>query len=379
MIILDFSKAFDTVPHGKLLDKLTHYGIEGSLHDWLRCFLTERTMKAVVDGEESEEVYIESGVPQGTVLGPLLFLCHINDLPATVKSQVRLFADDCLLYRTIRSFKDHLQLQADLESLQKWAEDWGMRFNATKCYKLSFKNKSSYMYQLCGTILKQVKNNPYLGVIISENLEWEEHILKITKKASSVLGVLRRNLRTCPAPIKRTAYCTLVRPLLEYSASVWDPHLQKDIVQLERIQSRAVRYITGDYKTHTPGFITNKLQELNLPSLEERQKNTRLVMLYKIRKNLLPSLTPDKFLTPVREGRRSIRQPRRYEGHVTAEPNKRSISMNSQCYVVPPSKTPQHMGSFFVKTPLEWNHLVESTVTAGTVEEFAHLLTSRSH
>ena len=96
--ILDFSKAFDTVPHKKLLHKLEHYGIRGEL-DWMKSFLTERQQKVVVDGEESYACNVNSGVPQGTVLGPLLFLCHINDLQRHVASQIRLFADDCLIYR----------------------------------------------------------------------------------------------------------------------------------------------------------------------------------------------------------------------------------------------------------------------------------------
>ena len=114
IVILDFSKAFDTVPHEELLCKLESYGITGPIHDWLRTFLTKRHMRVVVYGEASNKVTVDSGVAQGTVLGPLLFLCHINDLPQSVKSQVRLFADDCLLYRKIESQLDHSILQKDL-------------------------------------------------------------------------------------------------------------------------------------------------------------------------------------------------------------------------------------------------------------------------
>ena len=112
--ILDFSKAFDTVPHKKFLHKLSAYGINGQIHAWLTQFLTARTMQVVLEGQTTHQVTVGSGVPQGTVLGPILFLCHINDLPASVKSQARLFADDCLLYRTIRSQQNHVILQQDL-------------------------------------------------------------------------------------------------------------------------------------------------------------------------------------------------------------------------------------------------------------------------
>ena len=146
LAILDFSKACDTVPHDKLLHKLRYksYGIKDPLLSWLTHFLTKRQMKVVLEGEQSQETHVDSGVPQGTVLGPLLFLVHINYLPTRVKSQVRLFADDCLMYRTIKTARDHITLQEDLSALQIWAQDWGMRFNARKCYILSINNKSKH-------------------------------------------------------------------------------------------------------------------------------------------------------------------------------------------------------------------------------------------
>ena len=169
--ILDFSKAFDTVPHKKLLHKLDQYGINGNINSWLCDFLTNRQMRVVVDGVESKAVPVASGVPQGTVLGPILFLCHINDLPDSVKSTVRLFADDCLLYCAIKSRADHNTLQKDLSNLEAWAATWGMRFNAKKCYILSINQKSSHFYQLNNHILQQlVPENPYLSVTISESL-----------------------------------------------------------------------------------------------------------------------------------------------------------------------------------------------------------------
>ena len=188
-------------------------------------------------------------MPQGTVLGPLLFLCHINDLPDSVTSNVRLFADDCLLYKEIKTFTDHLELQEDLKNLETWAVTWGMRFNASKCYILSIKPKSSFIYKLNDTILKNVKTNPYLGILFSDNLSWSDHIDKVCKKANSTLGFLRRNLRKCYTKCKKTAYLSLVRSVLEYGSIVWDPHQKKDIDALERIQRSAARFITGDYRS----------------------------------------------------------------------------------------------------------------------------------
>ena len=213
---------FSTCAPQKALKFLESFGITGSIHHWLRTFLTKRYMQVVVDGESSSKVTVDSGVPQGTVLGALL-LCHINDLPLAVSSQVRLFADDCLLYWKIESQEDHTILQQDLIELEKWASKWGMRFNAKKCYTMSINNKSSHFYSLCNHILQQVSENPYLGITLTENLKWNSQITKTTKKANSTLAFLRRNLRSFPLDCRKSAYTTLVRSLLDYGSIIWDP------------------------------------------------------------------------------------------------------------------------------------------------------------
>ena len=134
--ILDFSKAFDTVPHRRLLGKLELYGIRGPVLKWIEDFLVGRSQAVLVDGVKSGNEQVLSGVPQGTVLGPLLFLLHINEMPSVVdpNTQCRLFADDCLLYRVVDSIADQLQLQKDLKALESWSSTWGMQFNASKCH-----------------------------------------------------------------------------------------------------------------------------------------------------------------------------------------------------------------------------------------------------
>ncbi len=141
--ILDFSKAFDVVPHKKLLKKLSHYGIQGDILQWISEFLTNRKQRVVVDGHPSSSVRVASGVPQGTCLGPLLFLCYINDITHSISSKMRLFADDCLIYRDITCTEDQIELQRDLTTLENWATKWGMKFNPTKCYILSVSRSTS--------------------------------------------------------------------------------------------------------------------------------------------------------------------------------------------------------------------------------------------
>ena len=181
-------------------------------------------------------------------------------MPETVKSTVRLFADDCLLYREIRSFEDHLLLQEDLHRLEKWAEAWGMKFNAQKCYILPTKARSSFLYSLGGVILKQVQQSPYRGVHISADLKWSTHISDICKRAGSTLGFLQRNLRNCPQECRRLAYISLIRSSLEYGATAWDPYLKQDVDRLEGTtpsspihQERLQDKRDGMCGTHAPG------------------------------------------------------------------------------------------------------------------------------
>ncbi|KAK7095475.1 hypothetical protein V1264_006874 [Littorina saxatilis] len=368
--ILDFSKAFDTVPHGRLLSKLHHYGVRGPVHQWITCFLTQRSMRVVLEGAESEEVTVMSGVLQGTVLGPLLFLCHINDLPQSVKSTVRLFADDCLLYREIRTFQDHLTLQEDLRQLEQWAHKWGMQFNAKKCYILSSKPTSNFFFTLDGTILKHVDKSPYLGVQILSDLKWSPHVTTTSNRASSTLGFLRRNLRNCPQTCGRTAYIALVRSTLEYAAVVWDPHLKQDIERLERVQHRAARFITKDYKSREPGFVTKMLKDLELTTLQERRRQHRLTTLFKISAGQIPALPPENFLTPAKQTRRRVK-PTQFSDYSSNNVIERQAINNSKGLTIPHCRTELFRHSFFVKTAQEWNHLSEEVIGCTSAKAFS--------
>jgi len=219
MVVLDFSKAFDLVPHQRLLKKLGHYGIRGSTHRWISSFLSSRTQQVIVEGATSDQVPVVSGVPHGTVLGPLLFLIFINDLPDGLKSSTRLFADDCIVYRQIRAKKDCDILQNDLQTLSEWEQTWGIEFHPQKCTVLRVTRKRrpiEHTYLLKGATLTVDKSTKYLGVDIHSTLSWNTNIDRTTKKANNMLGFLRRNLRHSFQATKVNAYKTLVLPHLEY-------------------------------------------------------------------------------------------------------------------------------------------------------------------
>ena len=197
VILLDFSKAFDKVPHQRLLTKIQHYGIRDNLNDWIRDFLGGRKQEVVLEGKHSASSNVTSGVPQGTVLGPLLFLLFINDMPENISPTARLFADDCFLYRNVKNMEDAKQLQHDLDTLQRWERTWLMEFNPDKCEVINITNKRSYVhfdYNIHGKILTHVPHAKYLGLTFSTNLTWNKHIDNITKKAKSTCGFLRRNI-----------------------------------------------------------------------------------------------------------------------------------------------------------------------------------------
>ena len=249
MAILDFSRAFDTVPHERLLGKLASYGVRGILNDWVRSFLSGRTMTVVVDGEESAEpINVLSGVPQGTVLGPLLFLVYINDITDQVSpcTLCRLFADDCLLW-PIHSLEDQLILQRDLDALQRWTELWGMRFNPKKCYIMHVRraesSKMPYFYELCDTVLLSVTESKYLGIRLSEDLGWGVQVDAACKKANTKLHLIQRNLKSAPKRSRELAFQGLVRSGLDYCSTVWDPHHKRDIKRLEMVNRRGARVV----------------------------------------------------------------------------------------------------------------------------------------
>lgn len=354
--VLDFSKAFDKVSHNKLILKLEQYGVRDNIVCWLQNFLMTRSMQVVVNNRSSKSAHVQSGVPQGTVLGPLLFLTYINDLPSQVSSTVRLFADDCLIYRTIKSTQDRDALQADLDSLSIWAEKWDMDFNAKKCNVMSIRCKKSHSYTINNETLETVNDISYLGLTICNSLSWSKHIAKITSKASSMLGFLSRNLRVAPQSCKQNAYSALVRSRLEYSSTVWKPTTVKDTKMLEKVQNRAARFIMHDYKSREKGSVTKMKETLNLEQLEQRRNKKRLQMLAKIVADRVPPLPSEKYIKFRPKQKRKIKA-RHFENQETINLVTRYQTKNENCMVVQHATTIPRKTSFFLETPILWNDL----------------------
>ena len=176
VLIMDFAKAFDKVNHSLLLHKLYHYGIRSQTNAWIADFLRNRRQAVVVNGVSSSFIGVRSGVPQGSVLGPCLFLMYINDLPENLTSKTRLFADDTAVYKVTAAPQDHTQLQQDLNKLAEWEKSWDMVFHPGKCNSLTVsksRNQKEYDYTLHGHTLEKVDSIKYLGVMIKKRSELE--------------------------------------------------------------------------------------------------------------------------------------------------------------------------------------------------------------
>ena len=282
-VVMDFSKAFDVVPHGSLLVKLDHYGIRGHTLSWIDSFLSRRTQRVVVNNEMSDLAPVTSGVPQGSVLGPILFLAYINDMPECISSTSRLFADDTIVYRQVKCDEDRQALQQDLVALEAWEAKWGMSFNPSKCSVIHISRKKvplTFDYILKEQILETSSTANYLGITIAKDLSWTEQISKVTSKANRSLGFLRRNIKTNSEVIKTKAYNSIVRPTLEYAATVWSPWQKGLRDSLEAVQRRAARYVKNKFSREDS--VTEMIQSLAWESLHSRRVKMRIILLFKI-------------------------------------------------------------------------------------------------
>lgn len=290
-VFFDLRKAFDSVPHRALLEKLKQLNLNPVLVRWICSYLMGRRQKVVVDGEASGSINVESGVPQGSVLGPLLFLIYVDGIVDTVlspNSKISLYADDMLLFKTIKSNADYADLQKDIDNLTNWVTANHLAFNTSKCkyMLLSRKKYPSYppVLKINSSLVERVYSYKYLGLRLTSTLCWSDHINDICCKAKKMVGLLyRRFYKNADSQSLFQLYLALVRPHTEYASQVWNPYLQRDIQQLERIQRFALRMCAKQWDL---GY-DDLLNFFNVPSLVDRRKYLSLCTMYKIVHNLV--------------------------------------------------------------------------------------------
>jgi hypothetical protein len=353
LVFLDISKAFDKVWHPGLLHKLRCMGIEGPLFDWFCDYLLDRKIRVVINGQNSDWRSTTAGVPQGSILGPLLFLVFINDITANIESDIHLFADDTSLMDIIDNYAlTYAKLNRDLHRLSLWSKRWLVTFNPSKTVYLQISRKlfpsPKPILRLNGQIINEVKTHKHLGLTFNTTLTWTDHIGNLVSKSSQCIGLLRRISRDVPRQCLEILYKAMIRPLLEYADVVFDGCSDTNAQRLESTQRQAALTCTGAYK-HTSH--TKLLQELGWTDLALRRKHHRLGIMYKIQTQIAPPYL------------RSVCPP------LTRDRTSYNLR-TSDNITTPHQRTSTYQQSFYPHTIKDWNNLDRNTRNSTSITNF---------
>jgi hypothetical protein len=320
--------------------------------DWLENYLNDRKQRVVIDGQESPWLPVNAGVPQGSVLGPLMFLIYINDITSVVQSNIRLFADDTTLYVDVDDPTAASQaLNGDLDGMSQWANQWLIQFSPPKSVTLNITRKKKKIpkpeLKLGGQTLKEVQAHKHLGVTITHDLSWNDHINNIAITANKLLDILNAYKYKLDRKSLERIYLTYIRPKLEYASIVWDniPIYFEDL--LENVQIRAAKIISGATSRTSHALI---YKEIGWETLKERRKQQRLITLYKIINNLAPQYLSDSL-----------------PANSEQVYNLRNIDHNIRNFN---ARTSAFQNSFYLKTIREWNSLKIEIRNSPTVSVF---------
>ncbi|MES9880231.1 MAG: reverse transcriptase domain-containing protein [Sedimenticola sp.] len=348
MIFLDYSKAFDSVAPRRLIHKVERYGIGGNILRWIEDFLSHRKQIVTVRGSTSKQADVISGVPQGSVLGPLLFILFVNDMPEQVSATVKMFADDTKLYRQA---KDYNLLQRDLENLEQWSNTWLLKFNASKCKCMHFGfGNPKQDYVLNNTTLTKVSEEKDLGVYITDSVKPSIHCIKSAHKANCALRTVKKTFSHYNKESFSHLYKAYVRRHLDYCVQAWNPYFRKYIECLEKIQKRATKFIPELRHLN----YSQRLSALGLTSLEERRHRGDLIETYKILTGK-ENIDSTKFFTlntdsSTRGNMMKLYKPRLCKGLL------------------------QRVNFFSIRIVNAWNQLPDSVISAETTNTFKNRL-----
>lgn len=354
-IYMDFQKAFDTVPHNRLISKMKSYNIHPHTIAWVQDFLTDRVQRVNVNNGQSSWKAVTSGIPQGSVLGPILFVIYINDMPDLVSSDVYLFADDTKIFKIIKTSEDTSLLQKDLDKLTVWSDTWLLKFHPEKCKHMHIGGQgqeTDTSYTLWDTVLQKCDHEKDIGVIVDNELTFDRHITEKVKKANSTFASLRRSFQFMNVKTFIPVYKSLVRSHLDYASSIYSPHLMRHVEEIESVQRRSTKQIPG-LKNMS---YSERLRLLKLPTLGYRRIRGDMIELYKCTSGIYDKSVVD-FLNPWNE--QSVRTSSRTHGKKIFPQLAKNIVRRNV---------------FSVRSTNIWNSLPEDIVTANNLNTFKNRL-----
>ena len=357
-IFCDVSKAFDKVWHKGLLHKLRKYGISGNMLNWLNSYLSGRQQRVKNEGFYSTWLSTNAGVPQGSVLGPYLFLLYINDITENIKTNIRLFADDTSLYTVIENEDSIHLLNEDLREIARWADDWLIILNPTKTKSMTFTRKHENNWPEAvfnNIIIEDEKSHTHLGITLSSDATWGEHIQNIYNKAAYRLNIMRMLKYDLDRKSLNRFYISFIRPMLEYGNILWDNCTKQQSDLLESIQLDAARIITGLRKGTNHDML---YAELGISSLASRRQDAKLIQFFKILNNEAPSYI-DEII-------------RNFKTH-NNEYNLRNTNLRH-----PTPSTTSYQKSFFISTIDLWNNIDPELKNCTSLYSFKSTLKKRT-
>ena len=358
LVLLDISKAFDKVWHKGLIFKLSKCGIGGELLNWFQDYLQGHMQRVVISGQYSDWEHLYAGVPQGSVLGPLLFLLYINDVTNVVRNcNIRLFADDtCLFIEVDDRIEAANKVNEDLSHIFKWSKQWIVQFSPSKTKSLIISNKkdSNLNPPVCinNLPIEEVKSFKYLGLNFTSNLRWSLHIDHITHKAQSRLNLMLALKWKLDRRSLEVMYKSLVLSAMEYAIIVWGGTFDSDLVKLEKIHVEGMRLITG---ATARSNIANLYNETGFIDIKTKCNNAMLIMLYKVKHNKCPP----------------------YLTHLLPHENQEihAYNLRNKVDIIKPSTRLEcFKRSFFPHSINLWNNLPLNVRSSTTIESFKKCL-----